>query len=90
MKKNQTDSPKDNKLANKIAIIICVPFIIICGGYFIYHEYSMEKSLWGLVPMLGIFLFICFLYFLLKKGISPISIKIAIIVISAILLFLFN
>lgn len=84
------DSNK-NKLGNKIAKIICIPFIIIGGGFFIYHElFIMGKDIQGCIPLIFMFLLMCGIYALLKKGFASITIKVAVIIIAALLLFLFN
>ncbi|WP_392564349.1 hypothetical protein RHO13_01910 [Orbus wheelerorum] len=86
---------KNNKLSNKIAIIVCVPFLIIGGAYFIYHECVLKgKDISEIISenILLIFMFsvACGIHFLLEKGFSIISIKILILFIGAVVFFIGN
>lgn len=91
MKNDKSDNSKENKLGNRIAIIICIPLIILMGGYFIYHEsFVMGKDVFGYIPLIFIFLVLCVFYFLKKRGFSTIAIKLGMIVITAVLFFLFK
>ncbi|WP_392564218.1 hypothetical protein RHO13_00920 [Orbus wheelerorum] len=82
---------KNNKLSNKIAIIVGIPLLIIVGAYSFYHEFVLEgKDISGSISIIVMFFVMFGVYFLLKKGFSIINIKIVFIFISAVLLFIGN